>query len=440
MAELESLVATHPYRERLREQLILALYRSGRQADALEAYRAARETLVEELGVEPSQALQELERADPSPGAGSARRQARTARRCPVAGRADEARRTPARDRRRLGVVPRRGCPARHPHRPGRHGQDAPGARGGGRAWPGAPGGGDLRRPRARRRSGAPCVDDRRGARRARGRAAARPGDRRSPALACAAALAGQSRAAAASPRDSSRTSSRLPHACSCWRRAGRRSASPASTSTRCRRFRLRTGRCRSKTSFAPTRCACSRPGPEPSIRPSSSRRRPHGTSPASAGAWTGCRSRSSSRLRGRGFSRPPPWRRDSTPPWSCWWAGRDRAATTPDASRHARLELRAPRSSRAPSAGPPERLRRRVDPGRRGGRLRRRGGDPLELLSVLVDVSLLRRRARRAGAGFAMLETIRQYAAREARRERRGAAPAAPPRRVLPRRRRAGS
>ena len=60
---LAALVAEHPYRERLREQQILALYRSGRQKDALEAYRAAREALVEELGVEPGPALQELERA-----------------------------------------------------------------------------------------------------------------------------------------------------------------------------------------------------------------------------------------------------------------------------------------------------------------------------------------------------------------------------------------
>jgi predicted ATPase/DNA-binding SARP family transcriptional activator len=61
--QLAALVAEHPYRERLREQLILALYRCGRQKDALDAYRAARETFVEELGVEPGPALQELERA-----------------------------------------------------------------------------------------------------------------------------------------------------------------------------------------------------------------------------------------------------------------------------------------------------------------------------------------------------------------------------------------
>src|ERR671929_199017 len=59
-AELERLVEDHPLRERLRGQLMLALYRSGRQAEALEAYAAARATLVDELGIEPGRALREL--------------------------------------------------------------------------------------------------------------------------------------------------------------------------------------------------------------------------------------------------------------------------------------------------------------------------------------------------------------------------------------------
>ena len=61
--ELEALTAEHPYRERLHAHLMLALYRAGRQADALEAYRRARAALVGELGLEPGPELQRLEAA-----------------------------------------------------------------------------------------------------------------------------------------------------------------------------------------------------------------------------------------------------------------------------------------------------------------------------------------------------------------------------------------
>jgi DNA-binding SARP family transcriptional activator/tetratricopeptide (TPR) repeat protein len=60
VGELESFVATAPLRERPRGQLMVALYRSGRQPDALELYRTTREVLVEELGIEPGKALQDL--------------------------------------------------------------------------------------------------------------------------------------------------------------------------------------------------------------------------------------------------------------------------------------------------------------------------------------------------------------------------------------------
>jgi YVTN family beta-propeller protein len=62
VGELEALVSRHPLRERLRGQLMLALYRSDRQAEALEVYQRGRRALAEELGLEPSQALQRLER------------------------------------------------------------------------------------------------------------------------------------------------------------------------------------------------------------------------------------------------------------------------------------------------------------------------------------------------------------------------------------------
>jgi DNA-binding SARP family transcriptional activator len=79
VSELSALVGRYPLRERLRGHLILALYRGGRQAEALGAYRDARRMLDEELGLEPSPALRELERAilrqdpaidAPEPGAG----------------------------------------------------------------------------------------------------------------------------------------------------------------------------------------------------------------------------------------------------------------------------------------------------------------------------------------------------------------------------------
>src|SRR5438034_1397439 len=62
-AEIEGLVAAHPFRERLRGQLMLTLYRAGRQADARAASQAARKTLVEELGIEPGRPRRDVEKA-----------------------------------------------------------------------------------------------------------------------------------------------------------------------------------------------------------------------------------------------------------------------------------------------------------------------------------------------------------------------------------------
>ena len=91
LGELAELIAQHPLRERLRRQRVLALYRAGRQAEALESYRAAREELMGELGIDPSPAFQALERAvlgqDPAlepPAAQGARPQSDDAGRLPV--------------------------------------------------------------------------------------------------------------------------------------------------------------------------------------------------------------------------------------------------------------------------------------------------------------------------------------------------------------------
>ena len=91
VAELEALAAEHPVRERFRAQLMLALYRCGRQAEGLEVYRRTRALLNEELGLEPGVRAPAARAGDPRPGpgarAGRQRRRRRRLRRDPTSAR-----------------------------------------------------------------------------------------------------------------------------------------------------------------------------------------------------------------------------------------------------------------------------------------------------------------------------------------------------------------
>lgn len=96
VAELEALVHDHPLRERLYEQLMVALYRCGRQVDALERYQRARRKLIDDFGIEPGPRLQEIQRAVLNHDAS-----------LDLAGRG-KVRRRPGRDARRVAAPARR--------------------------------------------------------------------------------------------------------------------------------------------------------------------------------------------------------------------------------------------------------------------------------------------------------------------------------------------
>ena len=174
-AELEALVAEHPHRERLRAQQMLALYRAGRQADALAAYRDARASL-DELGLEPSAELRALEqrilRQDPDldapPAAPPRQLDGLPPASTPIVGRSLELAAVSALlERPDTRLVTLTG--------PGRNGQDPPGARGGARAA----GRGGVRRPLLRRGPDARRPDDRTGGRSAEVAGRGRGGDGR---------------------------------------------------------------------------------------------------------------------------------------------------------------------------------------------------------------------------------------------------------------------
>jgi predicted ATPase/class 3 adenylate cyclase/DNA-binding winged helix-turn-helix (wHTH) protein len=106
VGQLETLIGEHPYRERLHAQLMLALYRSDRQADALQAYQNARRRLVEELGIEPGERLRELEGAILAQDAALA---------LPLPAAADDAQELPAREEDEEEEAPSRAAPVELP-------------------------------------------------------------------------------------------------------------------------------------------------------------------------------------------------------------------------------------------------------------------------------------------------------------------------------------
>ncbi len=330
------------------------------------------------------------------------------------AGAAHAARRPPARARGGQRAVPRRGRAARHPHRPGRHGQDENRAGGRARARARAPRRCAVRQPRAGLEPGAPGADDRGGARRARGRAGPGRGCDRASARAADAARAGQLRAD--------------PLRCTLRRRPARRG--PARVDPGHEPRAVAAGR-RARVPGAAVRD----PERRPSVRGARQDRRSAPLHGPRAGGRPGVRARHGQRTGGRprlqAARRTAARNRAGRGAREAARAGRDpgaararaehaaerparRARAPADARRHDPLELRPARPGGAPGVRAARRLRRRLHAGGCRGRLRRDTREPRRPgrqqpapatggpLHDARDGSPLRRRAAGGGRGRA--------------------------------------
>ena len=410
--ELEGLAATHPHRERFHAQRMIALYRAGRQADALAAYQDARSAL-DELGLEPSGDLRALEqrilrqdasldvpvtRAAPAPAS--------------PPGTCLDPDRPGARARGRVGAPRPSRHPPRHPHGARWNGKDAPRTGAGTdarRRWARR-----LRRSLVRERRLARAAHDRSRARRGRGarRGSGRDGRRR-PRRAAAAAGAGQLRAG---PRRGSRRRSaprprrgvegaRDEQGAAAHHGGARVPRSPASDPGARRRLAARR---RDLGRSSALRRAC--PQEPPRLRRHRGERRRRGADLSRARRVA---------ARARAGRRPREVAR----------GGRDRGATgrqaraaltrgtrSPGAAalapRRDRLERAAARRAGAIGVGRAGGLQRRCDPGRdRGGRGSPGSTFPLRSTTCWTRRSSRGRRVHGGETRFTMLETVREYA-----------------------------